>query len=321
VLNGIPQRPIEGMSMMYTFDDAKAPSKRHTQYFEMLGNRGIYHDGWYACTTPPVAPWVVSGNFPAVEDYKWELYHIAQDYTQSENLADKEPAKLREMQDLFWIEAATHNVLPLDNSKAERMDVSIRPSLTRGRSVFTFYPGQVRIPEGSAPDIKNKSFKIAADVVVPSTGAEGVIATQGGRFSGWGLYMLDGRLVFHYNVADVHRFTVASEGKLPPGEHVVVVDFKYDGGGIGRGGTVTINVDDKPVATGRIARSIPFRVSIDETLDIGLDTGTPVSEDYAVPFRFTGELKRVLIGLVDHKLTPEDEEQIRRAKAALGISR
>jgi arylsulfatase A-like enzyme len=319
VLNGVPQKPIEGVSMIYSFDDAKAVSKRRTQYFEMLGNRAIYNDGWVACTTPAVAPWVM-GNIPDVDDYKWELYNVKDDFSEAVNLADKEPAKLRELQDLFWIEAAKYNVLPLDNSKLERLDVRIRPSLTSGRSVFTYYAGQTRIPEGAAPDVKNKSWKLAADVEIPAGGAEGVLATQGGRFNGWGLYLLGGRPVFHYNLVGVDRYTIAGTEKLAPGRHVLLVDFKYDGGGLGKGATATINVDDKPIAEGRIERTIPFRVSVDETLDIGEDTGTPVSEDYHVPFKFTGKLNRVVIRLGESKLSPEDEEQIARAKAAIGVS-
>jgi arylsulfatase len=319
MLNGVPQKPIEGVSMVYSFDDAKAPSTHRTQYFEMLANRAIYNDGWVAATTPPVAPWVVVGGKPDVDDYKWELYNIADDFSQAVDLADKEPKKLRELQDLFWIEAAKYDVLPLDNSAVERFDVRIRPSLTRGRSVFTYYAGQTRIPEGSAPDLKNKSFKIGADVDIPAGGANGVIATQGGRFNGWGLYLLDGKPVFHYNLAGVQRFTIAGKEKLAPGKHVILADFKYDGGGIGKGGTVTLNVDDKLVAEGRVDRTYPFRVALDETLDIGEDTGTPVSEDYHVPFKFTGTLNRVLIRLTDAELSAEDQEQIRRAKAAIRL--
>jgi len=318
VLNGVPQKPVEGTSMIYTFDDANAPSKHRTQYFEMFANRAIYNDGWVAATTPPVAPWVM-GQSPDVDDYQWELYNVADDFSQAVNLADKEPAKLRELQDLFWIEAAKYDVLPLDNSKVERFDVSLRPSLTRGRTVFTYYAGQTRIPEGTAPDFKNKSFKIGADVAIPAAGADGVIATQGGRFNGWGLYLLRGQPVFHYNLAGVQRFSVAGKAKLAPGKHVVVADFEYDGGGIGKGATVTIRVDDQPVAQGRVDRTYPFRASLDETLDIGEDTGTPVSEDYHVPFRFNGELNRVLIRLGESQLSAEDEAQIRRAKAALNL--
>jgi arylsulfatase len=177
-----------------------------------------------------------------------------------------------------------------------------------------------RIPEGTAPDLKNKSFKIAADVNIPASGADGVIATQGGRFNGWGLYLIESRPVFHYNLAGVQRFTIAGTEKLASGQHVILVDFKYDGGGYGKGGTVTVNVDDKPVAEGRIDRTYAFRVALDETLDIGEDTGTPVSEDYKVPFSFSGKLNRVLINLSDEKLSAADEEQIRRAKAAITLS-
>jgi arylsulfatase len=167
--------------------------------------------------------------------------------------------------------------------------------------------------------VKNKSFKVGADVVIPAGGADGMIVTQGGRFAGWGLYLLRGKPVFHYNLVGVQRFEIAAREALAPGEHVLLVDFQYDGGGLGKGGTVTIAVDDKPVAEGRVERTIPFRMALDETFDVGEDTGTPVSEDYKVPFRFTGDLKRVLLRLGDAKLSPEDEEQIRRARAAIGM--
>lgn len=319
MLDGVPQTPIEGVSMIYTFDDAKAPSRRRTQYFEMLGNRALYSDGWIASTIPPVAPWVVGGKKPDVLDYKWELYNVAQDFSQADNLAEKEPAKLRELQELFWIEAAKYNVLPLDNSTIERFDVRIRPSLTRGRNVFTYFPGQIRIPEGTAPDLKNKSFKVGASVDIPAGGADGVMATQGGRFNGWGLYLKDGVPVFHYNLVGVKRFSIAGKERLAPGKHLVLADFKYDGGGLGKGGTLTLSVDGKAVAEGRIDRTYAFRVSLDETFDIGEDTGTPVSEDYKVPFRFTGSLERVLVRLAETKLTAEDEAQIRRAGVAIDI--
>ncbi|MBI5315234.1 MAG: arylsulfatase [Nitrospirae bacterium] len=318
VLNGVPQKPVEGVSMVYSFNDAKAPSARRTQYFEMFANRAIYHDGWVACTTPAVAPWVM-GKAPAVDEYKWELYNVAEDFSESVNLAGKEPAKLRELQDLFWIEAAKYNVLPLDNSKVERFDVSLRPSLTHGRSVFTYYDGQTRISEGVAPDLKNKSWRIGADVEIPQSGAEGMIVTQGGRFNGIGLYLLGGKPVFHYNLVGVTRTTIAGPDKLAPGKHVILLDFKYDGGGIGKGGTATLTVDGKQVAQSRIERTISLRVALDETLDIGEDTGTPVSEDYHVPFKFTGDLNRVVIRLSDSPLSAEDEEQIRRAKAAINV--
>src|SRR4051812_12430809 len=319
VLNGVPQKPIEGVSMVYSFDNAKAPSTHHTQYFEMFANRAIYNEGWVAATTPPIAPWVM-GKTVSIDDYKWELYDVSKDFSQSNNLAAKEPRKLRELQELFWIEAAKHNVLPLDNSKLERFDVSQRPSLTRGRAVFTYEGGMVRITEGSAPDLKNKSFKIGAEVKIAESGAQGVLMTQGGRFNGLGLYVLEGRPVFHYNTVGIYRYTIAGKDKLAPGAHTVLVDFKYDGGGVGKGGTATLLVDGKEAAKGRIERTIPFRVTADETLDIGEDTGTPVSEDYQVPFKFTGELKKVAIQLTDSKLSAEDEEEIRKIRAEIALS-
>ena len=255
-----------------------------------------------------------------MDNYQWELYDVSKDFSQAENLAAKEPKKLRELQEMFWIEAAKSNVLPLDNSKVERADVSNRPSLTRGRSVFTYYPGMTRIPEGTAPDLKNKSFVIAAAVEIPEGGAEGVLATQGGRFNGWGFYLLQGSPVFHYNVVGVHRYSVAGPEKLAPGKHTIVLDFKYDGG-LGKGGTAALKVDGTQVAEGKLERTIPFRISADETLDIGEDTGTPVSEDYQVPFKFAGKLITLVIRLGEGKLSPEDEKAIEEARAKAGLSR
>ena len=297
-INGVDQKPIEGVSMAYTFDDAKAPSKRTTQYFEMLGNRALYHDGWVAATTPPTPPWSSSGGNVAVLDYQWELYRITEDFTQANNLAAKEPAKLKELQELFWVEAEKYNVLPIDNSKVERLDVSNRPSLTAGRDTFTFFPGLVRIPEGAAPDIKNKSWRVEAQVVIPEAGAEGIILTHGGRFAGYGFYLLEGKPVFCYNLAGVARYYVNGAQKLAPGQHTLVFDYKHDGG-LGKGGVGTIEVDGQVAGTARIEATLPFRLSLDETLDCGEDTGTPVSEDYVkkMPFKFTGELKQAVIKL------------------------
>ncbi len=309
VLNGVPQKPVEGVSMAYSFDDAKAPSRRRTQYFEMLGNRAIYSDGWVAATTPPSPPWASVTGTVKVLDYKWELYRVTDDFSEANNLVDKEPVKLRELQDLFWVEAAKYNVLPLDNSKVERLDTANRPSLTRGRSVFGYYPGQVRIPEGAAPDVKNKSFQIVASVEVPKGGANGMLITQGGRFAGWGLYVLGGKPVFCYNLAGVERYTVVGKDKLTPGKHTVALDFKPEGSGLGKGGTATITVDDKPSGEGKIGRTLPFRMSLDETLDCGEDTGTPVSEEYKVPFKFTGTIDKVVIKLGESKLTPQEQRE------------
>ncbi len=321
-IEGITQEPMAGVSMAYTWEDSNAKSKRTTQYFEMLANRAIYHDGWIACTTPTSPPWVsVVDPVDVLEGYQWELYHIRDDFSESENLAQKNPKKLQELKRLFYIEAVKHNVLPLDNSKVERLDVSNRPSLTRGRDTFTYYDGMKRIPEGSAPDLKNKSFGISAVVSVPKDGCEGLLMTQGGRFSGLGLYVLNGKPVFLYNLCDVERYRVASDEALKPGRHVVTVDFKYDGNGVGRGGQATLSVDGKKVASERFPRTIGFRMSLDETLDIGEDTGTSVSEDYKVPFKFTGELEKVTIKITDHPLTEEQLQKYREAQVKAALSR
>jgi len=198
--------------------------------------------------------------------------------------------------------------------KVERLDVRNRPSNIRGLNEFTYYDGMVRIPEGGAPDLKNKSFGISAVVEIPEGGAEGVLMTQGGRFAGLGLYMLEGRPVFQYNLCGVERYTVAGTDKLSPGKHVVAVDFNYDGGGVGKGGQATLTVDGKEVASEKLPQTIAFRMSLDETLDIGEDTGTPVSEDYKVPFKFTGDLEKVTIKITEKKLT---EEQLRHYREGL----
>lgn len=288
----------------------------------MFANRAIYDDGWVACTTPTTPPWVsVADAVDVIDGYKWELYHIDDDFSESNDLSKENPEKLAELQRLFYIEAVKNDVLPLDNSKVERLDVKNRPSLTEGRDTFTYYDGMIRIPEGSAPDLKNKSFGISAVVDIPKDGAEGLIMTQGGRFCGLGLYLLEGKPVFHYNLAGVERYEVKSDQTLPPGKHVVTVDFKYDGGGVGKGGVASLSVDGEKVATGKLPQTIAFRMSLDETLDIGEDTGTPVSESYKVPFRFTGEIDEVTIKITDHPLTEEQLQQYREAQVKAALSR
>lgn len=317
---GTEQAPVEGVSMMYAFGDAKAPSQRTTQYFEMFANRAIYNDGWVATTTPTTPPWVSQADATdPIDGYQWELYNVVEDFSQASNIAASNPDKLRELQRLFYIEAVKHDVLPLDNSKVERLDVNNRPSNIRGIKAFTYYPGMVRIPEGGAPDLKNKSFGISTVLEIPEGGAEGLIMTQGGRFAGIGLYFLQGKPVFHYNHCGVERYTVAGNDALKPGKHVVTVDFNYDGGGVGKGGTATLTVDGKKVGSEKLPKTIPFRMSLDETLDIGEDTGTPVSEDYHVPFKFSGRLGKVTINIADHKLTEAELQHYRegRLKAAL----
>jgi arylsulfatase len=296
-VNGVTQKPIEGVSMAYTFAHANAKSRRPTQYFEMLGNRAIYHDGWVACTTPPVPPWSPAGaDVDVVDGYRWELYEVDRDFSQAEDLAARYPDKLKDLQLLFYTEAARYNVLPLDNSKTSRLDPAIRPSLTRGRTSFRYSPEQTRIPEGASPDIKNKSWSILADVEVKAN-TTGMIITQGGLFSGWALYLEQGKPVFHYNFCDVAHYEAAGKDALAPGQHIIKMDFAYDGGGIGKGGTATVTVDGTAVAKGRIEKTVPIRVSLDEGLDVGEDTGTPVNLGYDVPFKFTGRIHEVTINL------------------------
>lgn len=296
-VNGVAQKPIDGVSMAYTFADAKAKSRRTKQYFELAGNRAIYSDGWVACTTPVGAPWdPFSPDADEITGYKWELYDTANDFSQADNLAAKMPDKLRDLQLLFYSEAARNNVLPIDNSRTSRLDTSIRPSLTRGRKSFAFKEGMIRIPEGATPDIKNKSWSITAELDVKAD-ASGMIVTQGGLFGGWGFYLDKGKPVFHYSFVDVAHYEVAAKEPLAPGKHTLTMNFAYDGGGIGKGGTVTLSAGGKELAKGRVEKTIPIRISLDETFDVGEDTGTPVNLNYDVPFKFAGKLEKVVIDL------------------------
>ncbi len=297
IVNGVAQKPIEGVSLAYSFDAPHAPGRRNTQYFEMLGNRAIYHDGWVACTTPPALPWEPGGgDVDVINGYNWELYHVDNDFSQATDLASTQPERLRELQLLFYTEAARYNVLPLDNNKTTRLDPAIRPSLTRSRTSFTYTQGMTRIPEGAAPDLKNKSFSIEAEIEVGDR-ANGMIVTQGGLFGGLALYLNQGKPVFHYNFVDVSHDEIAADAPLSAGWHTVRFDFAYDGGGLGKGGGATLAIDGQPVARGRIARTIPIRVTLDESFDVGEDTGTPVNLSYDVPFRFSGTIRTVKIEL------------------------
>ena len=324
VMDGVKQTPLAGVSLVYTFDNPNAPTRHTTQYFELVGNRAIYKDGWMASTTPLRLPWVTIGYEPNPDDFKWELYNISEDFSQANNLAQQNPAKLKELQHAFDIEARKYNVYPLDSSMAPRVDPAIRPSLTRGRSEFTYYPGMIRIPEGSAPNFKNKSWAIAAEVNVPDGGASGVLATIGGRFGGWALLMQDSKPEFAYALSNQpeHKFRIASDQPVPPGNHVVRFKFQYDGGGIGKGATGTLFLDGKQVAEGRIPQTIAARFSLDETFDIGEDTGTPVIEDYAdkMPFPFTGTLKKFVVVLEPEKLTDEERKRLLEEEAEASIA-
>ncbi len=326
MVDGVGQKPIEGVSMAYSFDKvyANAPSKHRTQYFEMFANRGIYHDGWYANTLPISPPWklVATPNPDVMNSYKWELYDLTKDWTQDNDLAASNPAKLKEMQQLFMVEAAKYQVFPLDNSMASRM-VTPRPSVTAGRTVFTYSGELTGIPMGDAPQLLATSYNIIAEVEVPQGGAEGMLATQGGRFGGWGFYLLKGKPVYVWNLLDLKRVRWEGPEALSPGKHTLEFDFKYDGlgfatlafddmSGLGRGGAGTLKVDGKVVATQKMERTIPLILQWDESFDIGADTGTPVDDkDYHVPFGFTGKLTKLTVKIEPRKLTVEDEKLLR----------
>ncbi|QDU93831.1 arylsulfatase [Lignipirellula cremea] len=294
-VNGVAQKPIEGVSMMYTFDDADAKDRRTTQYFEMLGNQGIYHDGWMASAIRG-QPWLSEPEPGDLLHMPWELYHVDEDFSQANDLAQENPEKLDEMVKLFFAEASRYSVLPLDDRKTARLNVDNRPSLTQGRKKFN-YPNLLRLPEGAAPDLKHKSHTVTAKVVLPETGGEGMLFTQGGRFAGFGFFVRDGKLVYHYNLAGVERFNIESKDRIPTGEVTLKAVYKSDSDKPFAGATVTLFVDDKQVAQGRVDKSIPNRVTLDETMDIGFDTGTPVADGYDMPFKFTGKLNTVTIEL------------------------
>jgi arylsulfatase A-like enzyme len=324
-VNGIAQRPIEGVSMAYTFPktNAAAPSRRETQYFEMFANRGIYHDGWYAATTPPVPPWLLgTEKLPAVGDYKWELYNLAEDYSQFNDLAAKNPAKLKEMQALFLSEAEKYQVLPLDNSILPRL-LTPRPSATAGRTVFTYAGPNANIPVGNAPSILNKDYTITADITIPKGGAEGMIATMGGRFGGYALYLLKGKPVFVYNMLDLKRYRWQGGvggadwlgDALKPGKHTIEFDFKFAGPGFGKGGTGVLSVDGKPLSKQTIPHTIPILMSIDESFDIGLDTRTAVDSSYTLPFRFTGTIDKLTYKLGPEQVAEADKKAMQEAVA------
>jgi len=311
-INGIKQIPIEGVSMAYTWDNANAaaPSRHTTQYFEMLGNRAIYQDGWVAATTPATLPWELSTKSPpdVITGYNWELYNVQDDPTQFNDLAAKMPDKLKQMQDLFYAEAKKYNVLPLDNTTLARWDTP-RPSLTAGRTEFTYSGELTGTPPSAAPDIKNKSYTITAEVEIPEGGAEGMIVTEGGRFGGYGLFLSKGefgigrgKVVFLYNLLDLKR--TAWEGpELEAGKHTIVFDFKSAEPGLGKGGTGILSVDGKEVARNMLEHTTPITFPEDESFDVGQDTRTGVAlleYRYDPPFKFTGKI---------NKLTFEPEPQ------------
>ena len=300
-VDGVGQAPIQGVSMAYAFGKPEAEGRRTTQYFEIFALRGVYHDGWMASTTPPSTPWAPRAPTENPNrDYQWELYNLEDDFSQANDLAAEMPDKLREMQDVFLGEAAKYDVLPIDDSNVDRFDVANRPSLTAGRDSFVYRGHMRRIPEGSAPDLRNRSWSISGDITVPEGGGEGVLMTLGGRFNGVGLYLLEGKPTFVYNFLNLERTTVQAPEPLAAGAHEIVLRFDYQGGAAPGGpADVTLSIDGTEVASASIERTIPLRFSLDETMDIGEDSGTPVSEDYAVPFRFNGEIEAVTISLAN----------------------
>jgi len=298
--------------MAYTFDsaNAKAPSKRDTQYFEMFGNRALYHDGWIATTVPPQPPWLMGTvKMPDVlTGYKWELYNIADDFSENDDLAAKNPDKLKELQGLFMDEARKYQVLPLDNSILARI-LTPRPSATAGRTEFT-YSGEISgLPDGNVPNTLTRSYSITAEVEIPKGGAEGMLNTLGGRFGGYGLYLLKGKPVFTYNLLALERFRWEGLQALTPGKHTVLFDFKYDGPGMAKGGTGVLSVDGKEVARKTIPHTVPALMTIDESFDVGVDTRTGVDDkDYKSPFRFTGKIDKLTIKLGPNQMMAVDQK-------------
>ena len=319
MVNGVQQAPIEGTSMLYTFGDASAEERHDLQYFEMFGNRGIYHKGWSAVTKHKT-PWIlVGGDMPAFDDDVWELYDGRNDYSQARNLAAEQPEMLAKLQRLWLIEAVKYNVLPLDDRSIERAnpETAGRPTLIHGTSQL-FFPGMGRLSENSVVNIKNKSFSVTAEVEVPADGAEGVIIAQGGRFGGWAVHAKDGRAKFVYNVLGIQEFAVEATEPIPAGTHQVRVEFAYDGGGLAKGGDVTLYHDGTEVGRGRVEVTQPMVFSADETTDIGYESGTTVTADYtAHSSRFTGKVHWVQIdlGTDDHDHFIDPEERLRIAMA------
>jgi hypothetical protein len=289
IVNSVQQAPMEGVSMAYSFDDAKATERHDLQYFEMLCNRGIYHNRWNAVTRHST-PWMMTAKLPALDDDVWELYDGSKDWTQAHDLAKEMPEKLHELQRLWLIEATKYNLLPLDDRRIERFnaDMAGRPLLVKGNSQLLF-SGMGRLTENTVLVMKNKSFSLTAEVEVPSKGAEGVILHQGGAFGGTSLYAKGGKAKFAYNFLGLQTFTIEASQPIPAGKHQVRMEFAYDGGGLAKGGSVSLYYDGKKVGEGRIERTVAMVFSLDETTDVGRDAATPVTSDYTrLPAYLTG---------------------------------
>ncbi len=311
VINGTEQLPFDGPSMVYTFDNAKAKDRHTTQYFEMFGNRAIYHDGWVACTRHSI-PWLMVP-LPPLKDDVWELYNVDQDFSEANNLAAKDPDKLKEMQGLFMKTAEKYHVLPIDDRRSERFDAATagRPDLMGNRTSLTVYPGMIGLMENAFINTKNRSFSLTADVELPDGNANGVIICQAGRFGGWTLYMKAGKLHHEYNFFGLEHTNVASSNPVAAGKHTIKYDFVFDGGKPGAGGQSVLYVDGQKVAEGKIPKTQPYFYSGDEGVDVGMDNETPVSNDYKErDNKFTGTIKKITVDVKPLNLSTEDKKKI-----------
>ena len=320
-MNGVHQDPLEGVSMLYTFDDANAAEQHETQYFEMFGNRGIYHKGWTAVTKHRT-PWEAFTKPPAFDDDVWELYDTTKDWSQAHDLAKEMPQKLHDLQRLWLIEATRYKVLPLDDRLMEKLnpDTAGRPVLIKGNTQILF-GGMGHLAENCVLNLKNKSHSVTAEIVVPEKGAEGVIIAQGANIGGWSLYAKDGKLKYCYNWSGLQHFYVEASTPIPAGDHQVRMEFAYAGGGLGKGGKVTLYTDGQKVGEGDIAATLAMIFSADDGLDVGEDTGAPVSEDYGSHGNaFNGRVKGVQLAIAEaaenseHLITPEDAIQMAMAR-------
>jgi len=328
-VDGIKQAPIEGTSLAYTFDakNAKAPSRHKTQYFEMMGQWALYHEGWLLSTKVNRAPWEAFGaaNLDPLNNQVLELYDLNTDFSQSKNIADKFPARVKEMKQMFIAEAKKYQVFPMDATVAARI-VAPRPNITAGRTEFVYTKPMVGLPQGDSPFLLNSSYTITADLEVPEGGAEGIILTSGGRFAGYGFYLLKGKPVFLWNLVDLKRIKWEGPDALTPGKHTLEFDFKYDGlgigtlafnnmSGLGRPGTGTLKVDGKVVQTQAMEKTLPMILQWDESFDIGSDTLTGVNDtDYKPPFALTAKLNKLTIKVNRPELTPEDIKKLEQAQ-------
>jgi arylsulfatase len=317
MVNGIAQKPLEGVGMNYTFDDADAEDRHVTQYFEMFGNRGIYHEGWTAVTHHST-PWLAE-ELPSFDQDEWELYNTNEDWSQANDLSSEMPEKLKELQDLFLVEAARYNVFPLDDRRYERFNPAIagRPDLPAGRESMTFYPGMTHLMEMTVLNVKNRSHTITAEVEIPEGGAEGVLIAQGGRFAGWSLYVKDSSAKYVHNWFDSEYYYVGGQEKLPAGTVNIRYHFNFEGDAPGGGGTGTLYVNDEKVTEAQIDKTVPFIFSADETLDVGGDLALPVTDDYpeGEKNQFSGKINWVRVDLEEDSVSHLEPEELKYHRA------